>query len=150
MLSMNRKPLQVHMFLGLLFIALSTAPANAAELRFDCGTGDSPVMDGYRRLTADEAYNESRGYGWQGGRAADLEFRRPVRDLKLRGSFGQSLLEEAYDNHRNPINRDGVISRQDMGFRLDVPNGVYRVAVTMGSLSTAVMRWTPRLPEATA
>jgi hypothetical protein len=67
-----------------------------------------------------------------------LEFKRPMRNPKLRGSFGQWLLEEAYDNQRNPLNRDGVVSRQDIGFRLDVPDGRYRVAVTMGSLSQPI------------
>ena len=36
----------------------------SSELRFDCGTGDSPIMDGYRRLTAADAYSEQKGYGW--------------------------------------------------------------------------------------
>jgi hypothetical protein len=94
--------------------------SSAAEFRFDCGTESSPLSEGYQRLTVGDAYDASRGYGWLGGRAAHVEHRRPVRDPKLRGSYGQWLLEEAYDNHRNPINRDGVVSRQDIGFRLDV------------------------------
>jgi hypothetical protein len=118
-------------------LVLST-PVTATEFHFDCGTSDSPVMEGFQRLTADDAYDESRGYGWLVGRPMDLEFRRPVRDNSLRGSFGQSLLEEAYDKHRNPLIRDGVISRQDLGFRLDLPNGVYRVGITMGSLTGAI------------
>jgi len=123
----------------LVLLAIGSAiPADEVVLRFDCGTESSPVMEGYRRLTAKDAYDASRGYGWQNGLPADLEFPRPVRDLKLRGSAGQLLLEEAYDNHRNPINRDGVVSRQDLGFRADVPNGTYRVAVTMGSLTQAI------------
>ena len=106
--------------------------------RFDCGMPKSPVMPGYQRLSAGESYTAKRGYGWQGGRPAHLEFKRPVRDPKLRGSFGQTLLEEAYDKHRNALNRDAVVSRQDLGFRLDLPNGRYRVNVTMGSLTEAI------------
>jgi hypothetical protein len=83
-------------------------------------------------------YDETRGYGWEQGRPAHLEFRRPVRDRRLRGSAGQLLLEEAYDNHRNALSRDGVASHRDLGFRLDVPNGTYRVAITMGNLSRAI------------
>ena len=82
--------------------------------RFDCGTPKSPVAEGYRRLAAGQTYNKSRGYGWEQGRAANVEFRRPVRDRRLRGSAGQLLLEEAYDNQRNPINRDGVIDLADV------------------------------------
>ena len=106
--------------------------------RFDCGTPGSPVMKGYRRLTADDTYSAVRGYGWQGADPTHLEFKRPVRDRRLRGSAGQLLLEEAYDNFRNALNRDGVAGRRDFEFRLDVPNGRYRVAVTMGNLTRAI------------
>ncbi|MHC4166472.1 MAG: hypothetical protein ACYSWQ_05905 [Planctomycetota bacterium] len=115
-------------------VACAASKADNRVWRFDCGTPKSPVMQGYQRLSAGESYSATRGYGWQGGSTRHLEFKRPVRNPKLRGSFGQLLLEEAYDNHRNPLNRDGVVSRQDLGFRLDLPNGTYRVAVTMGSL----------------
>ena len=137
MLMMTGKPLSLHVFLIVACLA-STAAPSAAEWRFDCGTNDSPVMDGYQRITAQDAYHASRGYGWQSGRPVHLEFRRPVRDPKLRGSAGQLLLEEAYDLHRNPMNRDAVVGRQDLAFRLDVPNGTYRLAVTMGDLSRAI------------
>lgn len=33
-----------------------------------------------------------------------MEFRRLVRTLKLRELFGQWLLDEAYDNHREAMN----------------------------------------------
>ena len=123
-----------------VLFAASQSPAWASDKvwRFDCGMPQSPVMQGYRRLSADDTYSAARGYGWQEGNPRHLEFKRPVRDQKLRGSFGQLLLEEAYDSHRNPLNRDGVVSRQDIGFRLDLPNGTYRVGVTMGSLSQAI------------
>ena len=95
-------------------------------------------MEGFRRLSANDGYEASRGYGWLGGRPMHLDFQRPVRNRRLRGSFSDQLLQEAYDHHRNPLNRDGVMSRQDISFQLDVPNGVYRVAVTMGSLTSAI------------
>lgn len=115
-------------------------PAGAGERlwRFDCGTEKSPVMQGYRRLTADRQYEASQGYGWRGGRPVHLVFRRPTPNPKLRGSFSEQLLTEPYDKHRNPLNLDGVMSRQDIGFRLDVPDGAYRVSITMGSLTTAI------------
>ena len=126
--------------LVLAFGLVACAADNAGERvwRFDCGTPKSPVMHGYQRLSAGESYSAERGYGWQAGSPRDLEFKRPVRNQRLRGSFGQTLLEQAYDNHRNPLNRDAVLSRQDIGFRLDLPNGTYRVGVTMGSLFQAI------------
>jgi hypothetical protein len=131
---------RLHLISSLCSVAVLvlSASATADEFRFDCGTGNSPVMEGFNRLTADEVYDASRGYGWLGGRPTHVEFRRPVRNMRLRGSLSDQLLQEAYDNHRNPLNRDGVMSRQDIGFRLDVPDGVYRVGVTLGSLTNAI------------
>ena len=115
-------------------------PAGAGDRvwRLDCGTERSPVMQGYRRLTADRQYEASQGYGWRGGQPVHLVFRKPTPNPKLRGSFSEQLLTEPYDKHRNPLNLDGVMSRRDIGFRLDVPDGVYRVSITMGSLTAAI------------
>lgn len=121
-----------------LLIAVAATQAQDNVWRFDCGTPKSPVMEGYQRLAASQTYNRAKGYGWERGKPANLEFRRPVRNPRLRGSAGQLLLEEAYDNHRNALNRDGVASRGDLGFRLDVPDGAYRVSITMGDLSKAI------------
>ena len=125
--------------LTLAFVA--TCPANvlhAQPLRFDCGTLTSPVMSGYQRLTADDAYSTERGYGWQAGSPSDLEFTRPTPDPTLRGSNAQLLLQEPYDRHRSPLNRDAVSSKSDLAFRMDLPNGDYRVAITMGDLSREI------------
>jgi len=124
--------------LAMLCALTACAAADDGVWRFDCGMPKSPVMPGYQRLTAGNTYSAARAYGWQGGNPAHLEFKRPKRDPKLRGSFGQLLLEEAYDKQRNPLSRDAVVSRQDLGFRLDLPNGCYRVSVTMGSLTQAI------------
>lgn len=120
------------------FLLAPSTLASATEVHFDCGTDSSPVLRGFERLTADEVYNTSRGYGWLGGRPMHVEFRRPERNMQLRGSLSDQLLQEPYDEHRNPLNRDGVVSRQDIGFRLDLPNAIYRVSVTMGSLTNAI------------
>ena len=121
-----------------LFMIVATVQAQEGVWRFDCGTPKSPVAEGFQRLTAGQTYNKARGYGWEQSRPAGVEFRRPVRDRRLRGSAGQLLLEEAFDNHHNALNRDGVASRGDLTFRLDVPDGIYRVAITLGDLSKAI------------
>lgn len=121
-----------------LVFAGQGALCDAVEFHFDCGPGDSPIMDGYRRLTANHRYDAAQGFGWQGGQPADLVFRKPIPNPKNRGSFSEVLLAEPYEKHRNPLNQDGVTSLEDIGFRLDVPDGVYRVAITMGSLTAAI------------
>jgi len=138
MLGLNLMTVKKYAGAWSLVIACAAGTASERVWRFDCGMPKSPVMQGYQRLSAGEAYSAARGYGWQGGDPRHLEFKRPVRKPRLRGSFGQLLLEHAYDNHRNPLNRDAVVSRRDIGFRLDLPNGTYRVGVTMGSLFQAI------------
>ncbi|HIE97508.1 MAG TPA: hypothetical protein EYQ63_10965 [Fuerstia sp.] len=125
--------------LALAFVAACSANVLRAQpLRFDCGTPASPVMSGYQRLTAGDDYSTERGYGWQDGFRADLEFSRPTPDPELRGSNTQFLLQEPYDLHRTPLNRDAVTSQSDLTFRIDLPNGDYRVAITMGDLSREI------------
>ena len=95
------------------------------------------MMAGYERLSPGDAYSSGKGHGWE-TRVQAVEFERPVRDPKMRGSRGQLILEEAYDFHRDDLNRDGVISKDDLAFRLDVQNGRYRVSITLGDLSQAL------------
>lgn len=127
-------------FFRLLLATLTLSCLNlyGQPIRLDCSTPTSPVMQGYQRLTADDTYSAGRGFGWVGGVPTHLEFSRPKRDLSLRGSNAQMLIEEPYDLHRNPLNRDAVVSRSDLSFRADVPNGSYRVTITMGDLAREI------------
>ncbi|MFC1734788.1 hypothetical protein ACFL1X_01630 [Candidatus Hydrogenedentota bacterium] len=101
-------------------------------IHLDCGTAKSPVMKGYKRLTASEQYTESRGYGWETPSATDLVFKRPVPNPEGYGSYGETVLAKLYETDRNNLNQDGVISKDDLIFRCDVPDGRYRVSVMVG------------------
>jgi hypothetical protein len=114
----------------------------AAEMRpwqFDCGTADSPVMAGYARLTASEQYDPGRGYGWETPAARGLVFPEPTPNPEWRGSWGQAaMLAYITQECRNNLNMDGVVCEGDLKFRMDVPNGRYRVRVTIGDMSRAL------------
>ena len=58
---------------------LACAPLFAAgvSLRFDCGTADSPLIQGYQRLTAGDTYTKEKGYGWEGEKPASVKFENP-------------------------------------------------------------------------
>ena len=92
--------------------------ALAAQWRFDCGKADSPVAEGYSRLTSDDSYDASRKYGWASGNARSVDF--------------------GDHENRTDLNGDGVQSADDLAFRADVPNGTYRVRLTMGDLTKAL------------
>lgn len=76
--------------------------------RFDFGTAESPVESGFTRVTASTAYSPVRGNGWISGDQLDFD----------RGTG-------------TPVTRD-FNYLTDATFAVDLPNGTYAVAVTMG------------------
>jgi subtilisin family serine protease len=92
------------------FTLTSTPPQTPEEKKFDFGTTTSPVEAGYIRATPSSAYNATAGYGWDTTSGLD------ARD---RG---------APDNLR----RDFVFSATNHTFKVDLPNGLYQVTITVG------------------
>ena len=89
-----------------------------AQWRFDCGKADSPIAEGYSHLTSGDQYNASRRYGWVSGDTESVE-------------FGEH-------ENRTDLNGDAVRCADDLTFRADVPNGAYRVRLTLGDLTKAL------------
>ncbi len=116
----------------------SASQGAATVLRFDCGTADSPVAAGYERLTAEDVYSTQKGYGWEGGKPASVEFDYPRQPDEI-GSEGRPVqLREYLHQSFDDLNRDGVVSESELIFRADVPKGNYRVTVTVGDMSQAI------------
>ncbi|MFC1737179.1 hypothetical protein ACFL1X_13775, partial [Candidatus Hydrogenedentota bacterium] len=103
-----------------------------APIRFDLGTTETSVADGYKRLGAEDSYSPARGYGWESSRQTSRDFRAGLKSMKLR------LFEEFQLGSLDNINSDGVTSADDLVFRIDVPNGDYRVTVTVGDMTKAL------------
>lgn len=99
-------------------VVLCAESVLAAQWRFDCGKADGPVAEGYSRLTSDDQYDPSRKYGW---------LSRNVKSI----DFGDH-------ENRTDLNGDGIQSAGDLAFRADVPNGTYRVRLTIGDLTKAL------------
>jgi len=125
---------------GFLLVAIVSAcflgvfaQAAAEGLRFDCGTADSAIMAGYQRLTAEDSYNETRGYGWEGSKLESVEFENP-------GPLSPYWRprEKAFEDNLTDLNRDAVVSQDDLVFRADVPDGTYRVTVLIGDMSQSI------------
>ena len=117
---------------GLISVAPGPASAaQAASWRFDCGAEDSPVARGYRPLTPRHRYSKESGFGWEKGKPSG----RVVRDLPDLKRF---VLYPYMMENLNDLNRDSIISEEDLTFRVDVPKGRYRVTVMLGDMSQAL------------
>ena len=87
-------------------------PSDPVSLQFDFGTTTSPLESGHTRVTALTTYNASLGYGWTTN----------VSQLDRR--VGNSLTRDLH--------------YRDVGtFVIDVANGTYEVALTIGDSGSA-------------
>ena len=126
------------------FVVSSGALCEEKVWRFDAGPAESAVMEGYRGLTGSDVYSAARGYGWRGTAPTGVVFGYPGSEEQRRRAGanssrgGTNWMDEFVDENRNDLNRDGLISAADVSFRLDVPDGTYRVTLTLGDLSKEI------------
>lgn len=103
-----------YLFAKLLFTVLLCLSTGAGETRFkfDAGDDKTPPESGWIRLGRRTRYNDKQGYGWL------KEWGVPWNNAKDSG-----------------VGKDGinaVRSGTDADFQCKVPNGAYRVTVTLG------------------
>jgi hypothetical protein len=77
--------------------------------RYQFGQSDSPTVDGYQKVTLQDKYQSATGYGWLSG---DL--------WNVKKDAGSSF------------NTQGI-GTKDGTFKVDLPNGEYRVTVRFGN-----------------
>ncbi len=105
-------------------------PTRAGEgYFFDFGPRDGAVMDGWTAVQGNAAYDEGTGYG----------FLSPVDEFKVTNRFNEPspyVLQRkwVYDEYANNLNADGVRSEEKVSFRVDMPNGSYRLVVWIGDM----------------
>ena len=104
-------------------------------LRLDLGSSTSAVAAGHVRLSAGEAYSAERGYGWESSLQNAFDVVRPPSNPDWLEPSGQ-LVPGDYVAHKehNALTRDGIASTDDLVFRADLPDGIYRVTLVLGRL----------------
>jgi hypothetical protein len=119
--------------------AAEIAGGSQPTYRFDMGTDASPVATGRVRITPDTHYSPDRHYGWESRDQTAFDVPRPAVSPAWKQPAGQVIPDDfiVYKEHTD-VTRDGVSSRMDLQFRVDLPNGVYRVALTLGRLDKPV------------
>src|SRR5262245_61821461 len=103
-------------------------PTGGSQLtyRFDMGSEPSPVAPGRLRITPDTYHSPERHYGWESRDQTAFDVPRPAVNPAWKQPAGQVIPEEfiVYKEHTD-VTRDGVSSRKDLQFRVDLPNGDY-------------------------
>lgn len=124
---------------AVMTVVLPSFPAERPVLRFDMGTENSPVAAGFVRVTPAAKYQPGRRYGWEGATGAAYDVARPAENPAWHQPSAQLIPRDlVVFNEHNELTRDGVGGNGDLVFRVDVPNGLYRVALTIGDLRRPV------------
>lgn len=87
---------------------------------FDCGRPDRPAASGFVALSGQDSYTSGRGYGWLKPWGSDWDGGLAVKS-SVRGSLTDAR-----------AHLEGRPEENDVTFRIDLPNGVYRVTVWPG------------------
>jgi hypothetical protein len=96
---------------------------------FDMGTDDSPLAEGYIRITAETTYSPQLGYGWTTAGHTSFTTQTPERE-----QHWHVFRDILYDRNVTPFNRDGVEGGEVMNFQIDLPPGKYHVVATIGNM----------------
>lgn len=107
--------------------------------RFDLGAENSPVALGYTQVSPAANYSTERKYGWLDCHPDAFDIAKPMEDPSWLQPAGQVVQENylIYKEHSD-LTRDGVSSRQDLIFQVDLPNGLYDISITLGRLDRPV------------
>lgn len=84
---------------------------------FDMGNGDSLVAERFIKITNSTLYSPELGYGWA---------KAPV------GSFDSVNLKQS-----SLLIRDGLVIRDSVIYRIDIPKGEYFLNITIGNFSSS-------------
>ncbi|WP_144008847.1 tetratricopeptide repeat protein [Pedobacter africanus] len=94
---------------------LCCSPAVKNSYLYDMGTAGSPVEKGYTGVQPATIYSKERGYGW---------INKP-----------EAAFDTLAGKWNNDLNRDGVLAKDSLIFRADLPNGDYLLTLTLGDNS---------------
>ncbi len=122
------------------FLCVTVAPAaDLPTLRFDMGTSQSPLAPGFLQVTDKTAFSEKLGYGWISRGQESFDVEKPAENPEWLGPANQRIPRDyvIFKEH-TPVTGDGVRSRDDLIFQVRVPDGVYRLAVTLGDLERPI------------
>jgi hypothetical protein len=106
-----------------LYGVTSVAPQNMVALALDAGTSESPVLPGFKRLTPEDAWDATRGYGWlENTPQADNREPEPLRNPST--SVGPQDIDA--------LQQDFVLDRRQATLRIAIPPGHHTAYLLTG------------------
>jgi len=117
----------------------ATVCAGAAQgsvvLRFDMGTAESPLTDGFLRVTPETLYSSDLGYGWEKSPSGAKDSTEHIFEY-----WGQKHRAAGYVLGVDDLTVDCVDDPESLHFRVDIPNGAYDVSIWIGDLAMPLAR----------
>ena len=111
-------------------------PPPASGFFFDFGEGRGPVMEGYTVVGPEDGYDERTGYGLTTEAEPFLTHSRGLVE------YSPYVLQRSwvFNQYVSDLTVDGLRSTRsgELGFKLDLPNGSYRVKLWLGDLEKGV------------
>ncbi|MHB8898596.1 MAG: hypothetical protein ACYC6Y_07600 [Thermoguttaceae bacterium] len=124
----------------LMTVMVSTGAAamcHGAEVyRLDMGAEDSPLRDGFTRVTAKSIYSPETGFGWRTAEGLRSHYEPYSRQWQYNESRGSEYPPTIYANE---VTCDTISSDRANALLLDVPPGQYTVYL-VGGLSAGSSR----------
>jgi len=115
--------------------AITVYGSDESIFRFDMGAPDSPLKNGYTQITPENVYSPDKGYGWsQKPVSAFDRSKSRCKAAWYQKFWGVQVVGDQpwYGEPVDDLWRDGVSGKDDITFRLEIPNGVYNVWATVG------------------
>lgn len=108
--------------------------SSETTFHFDFGSRSSPLMQLYTGITSTTQYSTERGYGLLGPAE---EFSVTPRMLT---EVNPNVLQRkwVYEEYSNDLTVDGIRSEDLVSFRVDLPNGTYRMVLWLGDLEKGI------------
>jgi len=104
----------------IVLLLLPLSGALAWQRSFDMGTADSPLEEGWTRVTQATVYDNASGFGWT----------QPCEGSFYRDKVSTKIIE----GDPGPVVVDGVTDPEEGAFRVDLPDGKYVVEILLGDL----------------
>ena len=137
-----------------------TGEQKPTSYRFDMGPEDSPLEEGYTRVTTGDLFSWQKGWGWESAPADDFVYQGPGsvsvqkmvdydlvrknrmdrafarrnREFRAKGARRFDYTDPLYQAFLDDLSGDAVLNPGELVFKVALPNGRYAVSMIIGDV----------------